>query len=130
MERMVLDRHPGEEIEVVIIEMIEEDHQTDIVTAAITTTAEIGTTAIVEDTLALDLQEMIEDVIVMLVEVRAQSNSERMTKDLVAEVSRKIGEGEEEIHQEVEVLSMVKMIGRDQAQKSRVSNQINLKCVF
>merc|ERR1739844_656941 len=107
--------------------MTEGDHQTAIVTAAITTTAEIDTSVIVEGTLAPDLQETIEDVTVTLVEVKVQSNLERMTKGLVAEVSRKIGEEEEEIHQEVEVLIMLKTIGRDQAQKSRVSNQINLK---
>ena len=126
----VPDLHPEEEIEGVIVEMTEEDRQTAIVTAAITTTAEIGMTVIVEDTLAPDLREMIEDVIVMNAEVRAQSNSERMTRGLAVEVSKKIGEGEEEIHQEVEVLIMLKMIGGDQAQKSRVSNQINLKCAI
>ena len=125
-----LDLHPEEEIEGVIIEMTEGDHQTAIVTAAITTTAEIDTSVIVEGTLAPDLQETIEDATVTLVEVKVQSNLERMTRGLVAEVSRRIGEGEEEIHQEVEVLIMLKTIGRDQAQKSRVSNQINLKCAF
>ena len=125
-----LDLHPEEEIEGAIIEMTEGDHQTAIVTAAITTTAEIDTSVIVEGTLAPDLQETIEDVTVTLVEVKVLSNLERMTRGLVAEVSRRIGEGEEEIHQEVEVLIMLKTIGRDQAQKSRVSNQINLKCAF
>merc|ERR1739844_260565 len=104
--------------------MTEGDHQTAIVTAAITTTAEIDTSVIVEGTLAPDLQETIEDVTVTLVEVKVQSNLERMTKGLVAEVSRKIGEEEEEIHQEVEVLIMLKTIGRDQAQKSRVRKEM------
>ena len=123
-----LDLLPEEEIEDVITEMTEEDHQTAIVTVAITTTAEIDTTVIVEGTLALDLQETIEDVTVTLAEVKAQSNSERMTRGLAAEVLRKIGEEEEEIHREEEVPIMPKTIGRDQAQKSRVSNQTNLKC--
>ena len=123
---LVLDLHP-EEIEGVIVEMTEEDHLTAIVTVAMIMTVETGTTVIVEDTLAPDLQEKIEDVTVMLAEVKVQIKLERMTRGLAAEVMRKKGEGEEEIHQEVEALITIEMIGRDQAQKNRVSNQINLK---
>ena len=126
----VLDLHLEEEIEGVIIEMTEEDHQTAIVIAVITMTAEIDTTVIVEDTHAPDHHETIEDEIVTLAEVRVQSNLGRMTRDLEAEVLRKIEGEEEEIRLEVEVLIMLKTIGRDQPQKSKVSNQINLKCVF